>query len=84
MPPQIRQNLLEDHLKGIPDLAALMGRFQKGKASLQQIVTLYQTVIRLPTLQNTLDAYEGQFGDDIKSKFTTVCMYMYIYIFVCM
>jgi hypothetical protein len=35
-------------------------------------VTLYQAVIRLPTLLNTLESYEGQFGDDIKSKFTAV------------
>ncbi|KAL1923743.1 uncharacterized protein VTP21DRAFT_8723 [Calcarisporiella thermophila] len=53
---EMRQSLQEDNLKAIPDLHRLAKRFQRGIASLQDIVRIYQVVIRLPGLQATLEA----------------------------
>ncbi|CAG8630942.1 10407_t:CDS:10, partial [Paraglomus occultum] len=55
---ELRQSLREDNLRNIPDLHRLAKRFQKGIASLQDVVRVYQVVIRLPGLINVLDSYE--------------------------
>lgn len=47
-----------EHLHRLPDLAALIGRFTKNngaKASLQDVVRLYQSSIRLPYLAGAID-----------------------------
>ncbi|KAF9935116.1 MutS-like protein [Linnemannia zychae] len=55
---ELRQNLQETHLKMIPDLHRLAKRFQRGVASLQDVVRAYQVVIRLPAIVSTLAACE--------------------------
>ncbi|KAG0219648.1 MutS-like protein [Mortierella sp. NVP41] len=55
---ELRQNLQETHLKMIPDLHRLAKRFQRGVASLQDVVRAYQVVIRLPGIVSALAACE--------------------------
>lgn len=53
---ELRQSLQEDHLKQVPDLHRLSRRFQRGIANLQDVVRIYQVVIRLPALLQCLEA----------------------------
>jgi len=46
----------DDHLKAMPDLHRISKRFQKGIASLEDVVRVYQAVLKLPEL---IDALEG-------------------------
>lgn len=55
---ELRQSLQEDHLKQIPDLHRLGKKFQKGNANLQDVVRIYQVVIRLPALLQCLEGQE--------------------------
>ncbi|KAF8948080.1 MutS-like protein [Haplosporangium gracile] len=55
---ELRQNLQETHLKLIPDLHRLAKRFQRGVASLQDVVRAYQVIIRLPAIVSSLAACE--------------------------
>ncbi|KAJ3032339.1 MutS-like protein [Rhizophlyctis rosea] len=57
---QLRQSLQEEHLKAIPDLHRLAKKFQRGSASLHDVVRLYQVVISLPALRDALVAYSGR------------------------
>lgn len=52
---ELRQSLQEDHLKRIPDLHRLAKRFQRGSATLQDVVRIYQVVIRLPAMLSCLE-----------------------------
>ncbi|KAJ3300092.1 MutS-like protein [Borealophlyctis nickersoniae] len=56
---QLRQSLQEEHLKSFPDLHRLAKRFQRGNATLQDVVRVYQVVIRLPLLKEALEGYQG-------------------------
>ncbi|RUP43387.1 muts domain V-domain-containing protein [Jimgerdemannia flammicorona] len=56
---ELRQSLQEDHLKSVPDLHRLAKRFQRGVATLQDVVRMYQVVIRLPGLLACLESYSG-------------------------
>ncbi|KAH8551569.1 muts domain V-domain-containing protein [Umbelopsis sp. PMI_123] len=62
---EIRQSVQEDHLKNVPDMHRLAKRFQRGFASLQDAVRIYQVIIKLPGLQACLEGYTGD--DDFKS-----------------
>ncbi|KAF9193247.1 MutS-like protein [Haplosporangium sp. Z 11] len=55
---ELRQTLQENHLKMMPDMHRLAKRFQRGVASLQDVVRAYQVVIRLPGLVSALAACE--------------------------
>ncbi|KAK9489745.1 muts domain V-domain-containing protein [Lipomyces doorenjongii] len=52
----LRQAMQEDHLRAIPDLHRLSKKFQRGVAGLEDVVRVYQTIIRLPDLIATLEA----------------------------
>ena len=58
----------DDHLKRIPDLSRLAKRFQRATATLQDVVRLYQVVLRLPALVSALqqpsvaECLQGTFG----------------------
>ncbi|KAG0000086.1 MutS-like protein [Entomortierella chlamydospora] len=71
---ELRQNLQETHLKMIPDLHRLAKRFQRGVASLQDVVRAYQVVIRLPGLVGALSSCEtgsSEHKEMLDSEFTT-------------
>lgn len=71
---ELRQNLQESHLKKVPDLHRLAKRFQRGVASLQDVVRAYQVVIQLPGLVSALAACEtgsSEHTEMLNSEFTT-------------
>ncbi|RIB23812.1 putative DNA mismatch repair protein MSH2 [Gigaspora rosea] len=47
---ELRQSLREDHLNNLPDLHRLAKRFQRGKATLQDVIRVYQAIQKLPGL----------------------------------
>lgn len=49
------QSLQEDQLQVIPDISRLVRKLQRGAASLEDVVRLYQMVIRLPDLIESLE-----------------------------
>ena len=55
----LRQNLQSDSLKNFPDLNRLAKRFHRGTATLQDVVRVYQCVIKLPELKKQIDEFEG-------------------------
>ncbi|KAF9134450.1 MutS-like protein, partial [Mortierella sp. 14UC] len=72
---ELRQNLQETHLKMIPDLHRLAKRFQRGVASLQDVVRAYQVVIRLPAIVGAMAACETgspEHKEIMDAEFTTL------------
>ncbi|KAI8343938.1 muts domain V-domain-containing protein [Chlamydoabsidia padenii] len=57
---ELRQNLQESQLKSIPDLHRLAKRFQRGIANLQDVVRIYQVVIKLPTIAQVLESNQPE------------------------
>ncbi|KAK9473722.1 muts domain V-domain-containing protein [Dipodascopsis tothii] len=53
---QLRQTLQEDHLRAVPDLHRLAKKFQRGAATLEDVVRVYQLVIRIPDFVATLES----------------------------
>ncbi|KAI7906331.1 muts domain V-domain-containing protein [Cokeromyces recurvatus] len=53
---ELRQSLQEDHLKHVPDLHRLSKRLQNRTSNLQDVIRIYQMVIRLPALLQCLEA----------------------------
>ncbi|KAI8089690.1 muts domain V-domain-containing protein [Halteromyces radiatus] len=71
---ELRQTLQESHLRNIPDLHRLAKRFQRGSANLQDVVRIYQVVIRLPAIVKVLKANEPEsqrMADLMEKIFTT-------------
>ncbi|KZP28118.1 DNA mismatch repair protein [Athelia psychrophila] len=60
-----KRNIQEDCLKYMPDMHRISKRFQKGAASLEDVVRVYQVVLKLPGL---LEALEGVETDSDKFK----------------
>ncbi|XP_059641763.1 DNA mismatch repair protein MSH2 [Cornus florida] len=60
---------LRQHLKRIPDIERLMHNLLKRRASLQHIVKLYQSSIRLPYIKSALGRYDGQFSPLITERY---------------
>lgn len=54
----LRQTLQTDFLRYMPDLLRNSKRFQKGVASLEDVVNVYQGVIRLPAMIDQLEGAE--------------------------
>ncbi|KXJ23745.1 DNA mismatch repair protein Msh2 [Exaiptasia diaphana] len=55
---EMRQ-VLQDELKKFPDFSRLSKKFQRQKATLQDCVKVYQTVVNLPSLVDTLEKCQG-------------------------
>ncbi|XP_065184148.1 DNA mismatch repair protein Msh2-like isoform X2 [Sycon ciliatum] len=52
---ELRQSLVDEHLKKIPDFCRLAKRLQRKKASLQDLVRVFQALRRLPALIELLE-----------------------------
>ncbi|ANB12773.1 mismatch repair ATPase MSH2 [Sugiyamaella lignohabitans] len=70
----LRQSLQEDHLQVVPDLGRLVRKFQKGTANLEDVVRVYQLVIRLPdfidVLSNVRDDESNSYSKIIEETYT--------------
>ncbi|MCO5591782.1 hypothetical protein L7F22_045774 [Adiantum nelumboides] len=64
----VRQDLRQ-HLKRISDMERLIRKVDKRKATLQDIVKLYQASVRLPFLRDILEHYEGEIASLIQERF---------------
>ncbi|VVT44048.1 uncharacterized protein SAPINGB_P000276 [Magnusiomyces paraingens] len=64
----LRQTLQSECLNAIPDISRLVRKLQRNAASLEDVVRIYQMVIRLPNLITALDEYEELEGSDLKAK----------------
>lgn len=70
----MRQTLQEVHLNRLPDLHRMTKKFLKGNAKLQDVVRIYQVVIRLPQLIDCLmngDSSDENLYNLVKDTFTT-------------
>lgn len=52
----LRQALVDDYLKAMPDFHRISKRFQKGAANLEDVVRVYQAILLLPGLITTLES----------------------------
>jgi DNA mismatch repair protein MSH2 len=67
---QLRQSMREDHLRLIPDIHRLCKKFEKNKATLEDVVRVYQVILRLPGLLNALDGFnDTQYSEIIKTSY---------------
>ena len=68
---ELRQTMQEEHLKAIPDLYRLAKRFQRKMANLEDVVRVYQVVIRLPGIIGTLEGVmDEKYKDPLDSQYT--------------
>ncbi|KAJ3024097.1 UNVERIFIED_CONTAM: MutS-like protein, partial [Siphonaria sp. JEL0065] len=58
---EFRQSIQDECLKRFPDLHRIGKKFIRGKANLQDVLRVYQVVIMLPMLLETLNAHEGEY-----------------------
>ncbi|THV05363.1 DNA mismatch repair protein [Dendrothele bispora CBS 962.96] len=70
-----RRTLQDDYLKFMPDLHRLSKRFKRGMASLEDVVRVYQVVIKLPGM---IEALERVQINDIAEEFTALIQDMYV------
>jgi len=69
---ELRQSMQELHLKSVPDLYRLSKRFQRKKATLEDVVRAYQVVIRIPGFLGALEGVmDEQYRDPIDAEYTT-------------
>lgn len=69
---ELRQIMQEEHLRSIPDLYRLGKRFQKKQAKLEDVVKIYQVVLRLPAFIVSLETViDEQYKDPLDSAYTT-------------
>ncbi|KAI6779937.1 DNA mismatch repair protein msh-like protein [Emericellopsis cladophorae] len=69
---ELRQTMQEEHLRSVPDLYRLSKRFQRGKASLEDVVRAYQVIIRLPGFIGTFEGVMDEaYRDPIDIAYTT-------------
>ncbi|EGS22144.1 DNA mismatch repair protein msh2-like protein [Thermochaetoides thermophila DSM 1495] len=68
---ELRQTMQEEHLRAVPDLYRLAMRFQRKKANLEDVVRVYQVVIRLPSLLGTLEGVMDEaYRDPLDEAYT--------------
>lgn len=68
---ELRQTMQEQHLRKIPDLYRLSKRFQRGLATLEDVVRAYQVVITIPDFIATLEGVmDEKYSDVLEQKYT--------------
>ncbi|KAG2003249.1 DNA mismatch repair protein MSH2 [Coprinopsis cinerea AmutBmut pab1-1] len=55
-----RRTLRDEYLKFMPDLNRIYKRFQKGVATLEDVVRVYQVVLKLPGMVETLESVQAE------------------------
>ncbi|KAG7086447.1 hypothetical protein E1B28_002400 [Marasmius oreades] len=60
METNTRRTLQDDFMKLMPDLHRLSKRFQKGHASLEDVVRVYQVVLKLPGIVEALESLQTE------------------------
>ncbi|KAM5438530.1 MSH2 protein [Microsporum ferrugineum] len=69
---ELRQTMQEDHLRAIPDLFRLAKRFQRGLANLEDVVRVYQVVIRIPGFINSFEGVmDEKYQAPLDAEYTT-------------
>ncbi|VUC23710.1 unnamed protein product [Clonostachys rosea] len=69
---ELRQTMQEEHLRSVPDLYRLAKKFQRGKATLEDVVRAYQVVIRLPGFIGTFEGVMDEvYRDPLDEAYTT-------------
>lgn len=69
---ELRQTMQEEHLRSVPDLYRLSKRFQRGKATLEDVVRAYQVIIRLPGFIGTFEGVMDEaYRDPIDLAYTS-------------
>ena len=67
----IRSQLHSTSLRTVPDLFRISSKFLKGRASLEDMVRLYQVAARLPAMTHLLAGYSGPGAELLLSAFVT-------------
>lgn len=68
---ELRQIMQEEHLRSVPDLYRLSKRFQRKKATLEDVVRAYQVIIRLPGFLGTLEGVMDEaYKDPLDQAYT--------------
>ncbi|KAK3051330.1 MSH2 protein [Extremus antarcticus] len=68
---ELRQTLQEEHLRSIPDLYRLAKKFQRKKATLEDVVRAYQVAIRLPGFIGTFECVmDESYKDALDIEYT--------------
>ncbi|RDW67869.1 putative DNA mismatch repair protein msh-2 [Coleophoma cylindrospora] len=69
---ELRQTMQEEHLRSIPDLYRLSKKFQRKKANLEDVVNVFQVVIRLPGFIGTLEGVmDEQYQTPLEAEYTS-------------
>eukprot|EP01100_Stratorugosa_tubuloviscum_P013075 TRINITY_DN6412_c0_g1_i1.p1 TRINITY_DN6412_c0_g1~~TRINITY_DN6412_c0_g1_i1.p1 ORF type:complete len:914 (-),score=356.21 TRINITY_DN6412_c0_g1_i1:118-2859(-) len=55
----LRQTMRDDHLKRVPDLERLMSKIRRRRGRLQDVVLIYDFIMRLPRISETLKTCSG-------------------------
>ncbi|EME42400.1 hypothetical protein DOTSEDRAFT_54773 [Dothistroma septosporum NZE10] len=68
---ELRQTLQEEHLRSIPDLYRLAKKFQRKKATLEDVVRAYQVALRLPDFIGTFEGVMDEaYKDALDQEYT--------------
>lgn len=67
---ELRQMLFEDQLRKIPDFQRLAKKFQRKRASLQDVYRVYQAIDKMPYLLETLEKTDSQHKSLLMDIFT--------------
>jgi DNA mismatch repair protein MSH2 len=69
---ELRQIMQEEHLRSIPDLYRLAKRFQRKQANLEDVIRVYQVVLRLPAFIVSLETVmDEKYRDPLDAAYTT-------------
>eukprot|EP00850_Spirogloea_muscicola_P021534 SM000253S09023 [mRNA] locus=s253:74481:80442:+ [translate_table: standard] len=67
---EMRQDM-KQHMRRLPDIERLTRKVERRKASLHDIVKLYQASVRLPFIKDILGKSDGQFSGILRQRYVT-------------